>query len=323
MVMAVATEGVAASTESLKRILVNPWAYFPNLIGGDLVGLGQVGPNRFLAAFGRSWKSGTASQTDPPKFSSTVTAGPRLFDIDSASGAVTELTPSLLMTPNASLRAAVMSATGMHLIVSTDTGTHAQFVQAFASQTLRALEPKPLSPSVWSNGEKSAVEWDRGAAHERQGFLALGADSDNQLYVSLVTATLSGAHGYDPSRRSYLSDKGWTGDSSEQTPLRRVGGQVLTSTVPVGLTRRRQWWLLLIPKQIGSSWGWELLRSSSLTSPFAHVRDIPGASAGPIPGRFLPGIVLKADPMTPPGVAWCCSTESDGSFIPQLEQLLI
>lgn len=323
MAVAVATEGVAASTDSLKEILSNPWSYFPSLVGGDLVGLGQVGPNRFLAAFGRSWSSGTPSQTAPPTFTETVTTGPRLFEIDTASREVSEITSSLLLSPNASLRAAVMGGTGMHLIVSTDTGTHAQFVQNWGHETIRTLDHKPLSPSVWSNGEKSAVEWDRGAAYDRQGFVAVGADSQNRLYASLVITTFSGARGYDPSRRSYLSDKGWTRDAAEQTPLTRTGGQILTSTVPVGLTYRRQGWLMLLPKQVGPNWGWELLRSPSLTSPFSHVEDIPGASAGPAPARFLPGIALQADPTGPPGTAWCHSPELSGSFVPQLAQLSV
>lgn len=323
MATTVATGGVAASTGSLKEMLSNPWSYFPNMVGGDLVGLGQVGPNRFLVAFGRSWRSGTPSKTAPPTFSSPVMHGPRVFDVDTAARLVTEITPSLLLTPNASLRAAVMVGAGMHLIVSNDTGTHAQFVQHFASVTVRSMEPKPISPSVWSNGEKDAVEWDRGAAPDRQGFFVIGADSGHKLYASKVQVYLTGARGYDPSRRSYLSDKGWTSNSSEQTPLRRAGGTVLTSPVPVGLVHRRQWWFIMLPKQMGATWGWEILRSPSLTSPFVSVRDVPGNSAGPIPGRFLPGIVLENDPLQPPGVAWCCSTESDGSFIPMLEQLQI
>lgn len=317
------TEGVAASTESLKEMLSNPWSYFPFMVGGDLVGLGQIGPNRFLAAFGKTWRSGTPSKTDPPTFSSPVAHGPRVFDIDTAARLVTEITPSLLMTPNASLRAAVMAGTGMHLVVSNDTGTHVQFVQHFASITVRSLEPRPLSPSVWSNGEKEAVEWDRGAASDRSGFFAIGADSEHKLYASQVQVRLTGARGYDASRRSYLSDKGWTADASEQTPLRRAGGSILTSPVPVGLVHRRQWWYMMLPKQMGATWGWEILRSSALTSPFTPVRDIPGRAAVPIPGRFLPGIVLDNDPLLPPGVAWCCSNESDGSFIPMMEQLQI
>lgn len=49
----VLTEGVAASTDALRRMLTNPWSYFPNLVGGSLVGLGQIGPNRFLAPSAR------------------------------------------------------------------------------------------------------------------------------------------------------------------------------------------------------------------------------------------------------------------------------
>lgn len=323
MATSIATEGVAASTESLKEMLLNPWSYFPNLIGGDLVGVGQVDPNRFLVAFGKSWSSGVPSQNNPPTFSSPVIAGPRIFDVDTAGRQAIEVTSSLLLSPNASLRAAVMANTGMHLIASTDTGTHAQFVQHFASITVRSLDSKPLSPSVFSDGEKRAVEWDRGAAYDRHGFFAIGADSENRLYVAKVQTALSGANGYDPSRRSYLSDKGWTSNSAEQTPLRQAGGGVLTSSVPVGLVHRRQWWLMMLPKQIGSSWGWEVLRSPSLMTPFTPIHEIPGTSAGPAPGRFLPGIVLETDPLVTPGIAWCCSTESDGSFVPALEQLQI
>lgn len=317
----VTTEGVAASTDALRRILANPWSYFPNMVGGDLVGLGQIGPHRFLAAFGKTWSSGTPSQNDPPLFSSPVVGGPRVFDIDSGQGYVSEITPSLLIAPNVSLRAAVMAGSGMHLIASTNTGTHAQFVQHFASSTVRNLQEKPLSPSVYSNGSKHAVEWDRGAAPDTHGFFALGADSSNRLYASRVTTRLTRLEGYDPSRRSYLSDTGWTSAPVEQTPICRVGGEPLTSSVPVGIVHRRQWWYLLLPKQIGPSWGWELLRSSSLTSPFRSIRDIPGVTAGPSPARFLPGIVLNTDPELPQGVAWCHSPETSNTFVPRLEQL--
>ena len=317
----VLTEGVAASTDALRRMLTNPWSYFPNLVGGSLVGLGQIGPNRFLAAFGKTWSSGTPNETDPPLFSSPVVGGPRVFDVDTALGQVTEITSSLLISPNASLRAAVMSASGMHLVASTNTGTHAQFIQNFASSTVRSLQQKPLSPSVYSNGTKHAVEWDRGAAPDTNGFFALGADSSNRLYASRVTVRLSRAGGYDPSRRSYLSGTGWTSAPAEQTPLRRVGGSPLTSSVPVGIVRRRQWWYLLLPKQFDSGWGWELMRSASLTSPFSSVRELPSTNAGPSPARFLPGIVLETDPELPPGVAWCHSQETADSFVPQLEQL--
>lgn len=97
-----------------------------------------------------------------------------MFDVDTALGQVTEITSSLLISPNASLRAAVMSASGMHLVASTNTGTHAQFIQNFASSTVRSLQQKPLSPSVYSNGTKHAVEWDRGAAPDTNGFFAWG-----------------------------------------------------------------------------------------------------------------------------------------------------
>lgn len=323
MTSTVLTNGVAASTESLRHMIKNPWSYFPNLVGGDLVGLGQVGPNRFLVAFGRTWSSGTPSQTDPPTFANPVAGGPRVFDVSTSSRLATEITPSLLLAPNASLRAAVMAGTGMHLIASTNSGTQAQFIQHFASTTIRALDSKPLSPSVWSNGVKHAVEWDRGAAPDAEGFFAIGADAENSLYASRVRTALSGVRGYDPSRRSYLSDKGWTSLATEQTPLRRSNGDIITSTVPVGLVHRRQWWYMLLPKQQGASWGWELLRASSLLSRFSHVQDIPGQAAGPICARFLPGIVLDTDPTRTPGVGWCTSTEKSGSFVPSLGQLQI
>lgn len=320
MATSVTTRGVAASTQSLKEILTNPWSYFPNLVGGDLVGVGQIGPNRFLAAFGRNWRSGTPNQTDPPLFTSPTLAGPRVFDIDTASRGVTEITPSLLLSPNASLRAAVMASSGMHLIASTDSGTHAQFVQNFASH-VRNLEPKPLAASVWSNGIKHAVEWDRGAAPDRGGFFALGADADNYLYASRVRAELTAAQGYNPARRSYLSATGWTSRSAAQTPLLRKGGTILASPVPVGIVHRRQWWYLMLPKQMGAVWGWEVLRASSFLSSFAHVFDVPGDNAGPTPARFLPGIALENDPELPPGVAWTSSSEKVDSFVPRLEQL--
>lgn len=323
MATSVTTEGVAASTAVLKKMLSNPWSYFPHMVGGDLVGLGQISPNRFLAAFGRTWSSGTPSQTDPPLFSSPVLAGPKVFDIDTAAGLASEITPSLLLTPNASLRAAVMAGTGMHLVVSNNTGTHAQFVQHFASISVRALPHKPLSASVWSNGIKHAVEWDRGAAPDREGFFAVGADSDNKLYVSRVRTMLSGAEGYDPSQRSYMSATGWTSRSAEQTSLLRTNGQSIVSSVPVGLVHRRQWWYILVPKQMGAVWGWELLRASSLLSRFQHVQDIPGTNAMPTCARFLPGIALETDPTKPPGVAWVTSKESSNSFVPVLDQLQI
>lgn len=323
MATTVTTEGVAASTERLLQMLTNPWSYFPSLVGGDLVGLGQIGPNRFLAAFGRTWSSGTPSETDPPLFTNPVDAGPRVFDVDTASQQAVEITSSLLLSPNASLRAAVMAGTGMHLIASTNTGTYAQFVQHFASITVRSLESKPLAASVWSNGIKHAVEWDRGAAPDREGFFAVGADADNQLYISRVRTELSGANGYDPSRRSYLSATGWTSRSAAQTPLQRTGGTVLISSVPVALVHRRQWWYMMLPKQIGGSWGWELLRASSLLSHFSHVRDVIGTAAVPTPARFLPGIALETDPLQPPGVAWTSSAETSSTFVPQIEQLQI
>lgn len=324
--MAIGTivDGVASATSVLREMIANPWSYFPDFIGGDLVGLGQVGPSRFILAFGKSWSSGTPSQTDPPTFSSpVVSAHPRVFDVDSQTRIVTEITPSLLLAPNVSLRAAVMGGTGMHLVASTNTGTHAQFIQNFAHGNLRAMSARPLTPSVWSNGEKRPVEWDRGAASDRFGLIALGADSDNTLYASRVRAIISGTNGYDISRRSYLSSTGWTASSSEQVPLRRVGGEPLASSVPVALARRRQSWLMLLPAQLGSAWGWELLSSPSLTSPFRHVSNVAGNQAGPAPARFFPNIVLETDPTKPPGVAWCCSPETAGSFVPRINQLQV
>lgn len=316
--------GVLDATDALHEMLENPWSYFPNLVGGDLVGLGQIGPVRFLVAFGKSWSSGTPSKTDPPTFSSPqIASHPKVFDVDVASRTATEVTPSLLLYPNASLRSGVMTGTGMHLVVSTDSGTHVQFMQNFAHRSLRGLAEKPLSPSVWSNGEKHPVEWDRGAAPDRHGFIAVGADSENRLYASRVKTTLSGTHGYDPSRRSYLSDKGWTRDSIEQTPLCRDDGTPLASTVPVGIIRHRQWWYLLIPKRIGTVWGWELLRGTSLNAPFRHIKDVPGNMAGPAPARFFPGIALKVDPEKPSGLTWCSSPETEGTFVPRLSQLQV
>lgn len=322
--MAVGTLGteVGGATQALKEMISNPWSYFPNLVGGDLVGLGQVGPSRFIVAFGKTWSGGTPSQTDPPTFSSPEVGGPRVFDVDSELRQATEITPSLLLSPNASLRAAVMAGTGMHLVASTSTGTHAQFIQNF-TQNLRALEAKPLSPAVWSNGIEHSVEWDRGAAAFPRGFFAVGADMDNQLYVSRVTTLYSQANGYDPSRRSYLSEKGWTSQSKEQTPLCRAEGTPLVSSVPVALRQHRQWWYMLLPQQTGGTWGWEVLRSNSLTSPFHHVTIVQGEAAGPTVARFLPGIVLENDRTKPPGLAWSYTPETAGSLVPRLGQLVV
>lgn len=320
MATVVTTEGVAASTQPLKEMLTNPWSYFPNLVGGDLIGVGQIGANRFLAAFGRNWSSGTPNQTDPPLFTNPTLAGPRVFDIDTASRGATEITPPLLLSPNASLRAAVMASSGMHLVASTDSGTHAQFVQNFASN-VRNLEPKPLTASVWSNGIKHAVEWDRGAAPDRGGFFAIGADSENHLYASRVRTELSASQGYSPARRSYLSATGWTSRSADQKPLLRKDGNILASSVPVGIVHRRQWWYLMLPKKMGDVWGWEVLRASSLMSSFSHAFDVPGDNAGPTSARFLPGLVLDNNPELPPGVAWTSSSEKIDSFVPRLEQL--
>lgn len=323
MSTSVMTKGIAEATESLKQMLSHPWSYFPQFVGGDLVGIGQVGPTRFIVAFGKTWSSGTANQADPPIFSSPVTGGPRVFDVDASAKSATEITSSLLLTPNASLRAAVMAGTGMHLVVSNNTGTHAQFIQHFASVTVRSLAPAPLTPASWANGSDRSVEWDRGAAHYAEGFFAIGADDTNQLYASRVRTLLSGANGYDPSRRSYLSNTGWTRNPVEQTPLMREGGVPLISPVPVALTHRRQQWLMLVPKQVGGTWGWELLGASSLNAPFRHLQDLSGHAAGPTVARFLPGIVLETDPLLPPGVAWSYSPEAPGSFVPRIGQLQV
>lgn len=324
MAVAMSSTSVLQSGNALKQMLSNPWSYFPNMIGGDLVGIVQVGPSRFLVAFGKTWTSGVASQTDPPTFSSPVSGGPRLFDVDTSARQAHEITSGLLLSPHASLRAVSPAGTGMHIVVSTSTGTHAQFIQNFSNQTLRALDPKPLTPSFRANGEGRLVEWDRGAANYSHGFFAVGADSDNQLYVSQVRTPLTAAGGYDPSMRSYLSDKGWTRRSTEQTPLRRVGGMPLLSSVPVGLTymTRGQAWFILIPHQVGGTWGWELLKASSLLSPFRHVSYVPGVSAVPVAARFHPGLVLETDPTMPPGVAWSYSPEAGGTFYPRLDQLV-
>lgn len=324
MSVAMSTTSVLDSGNVLKKMLSNPWSYFPNLIGGDLAGIGQIGPSRFLVAFGKSWTSGNASDTDPPTFSSPVVGGPRVFDVDVTALQTVEVTPSLLMAPNASLRATATVGGGMHLIVSTSTGTHAQFVQNFAHGTVRSLEPKPLNPSHKANGESRPVEWDRGAASHVYGFYAIGADPDNQLYASRVQTSLTEANGYDPSRRSYLSSTGWTRRQREQTPLCRTGGSPIISSVPVGLTymTRGQCWLMLIPHQVGGSWGWELLRSPSLLSPFRHVTFLPGDSAVPSHARFHPSLVLSNDRTQPPGVAWSHSPEVGGTFYPRLGQLV-
>lgn len=323
MTVGTVVTGVGGATQALKEMVSNPWSYFPNLVGGDLVGLGQVGPSRFLVAFGKTWSGGTPSQTDPPTFSSPEERGPRVFDVDTGLRQATEITPSLLLSPNASLRAAVMAGSGMHLIASTSTGTHAQFVQNFAHQTIRSLDAKPLSPASWSNGIEHVVEWDRGAAAFSRGFFAVGADMDNQLYLSRVTTLYSQTNGYDPSRRSYLSDKGWTPHAKEQTPLRRAGGSPLLSSVPVALRQHRQWWYMLLPQQTGGTWGWEVLRASSLISPFRHVSVVQGEVAGPTVARFFPGIALETDGTQPPGVAWSYTPETPGSLVPRLGQLVI
>ena len=315
--------GVAGSTDDLSKMLENPWSYFPNLIGGDLVGLGQIGPTRYLAAFGKTWTKGTVHEGDPPTFSSVSVGGPRVFEVDSKALLVHEVTPSLLMAPNASLRAAVMSRTGMHLIASTNTGTHVQFIQNFAHTTLRSLSERPLTPSVWANGEEHPVEWDRGGCHHDQGFFAVGGDSSNHLYVCRVRVSLTGREGYNPSRRSYLSATGWTKKAAEQNPMLRSDGTPLASPVPVAITYRRNNWLILLPKNIDGTWGWELLKSRSLNHPFRHIKDIPGESAVPSPARFLPSIVVEHDRTQPPGVAWSYSVEREGSFIPQLRQLQV
>ena len=315
--------GVAGATDSLLEMLENPWGYFPHFIGGDLVSVGQVGPSRFIVAFGRSWTKGTPTATSPPRFSSVQTGGPRVFEVDSHARQADEITPSLLLAPNASLRAAVVANSGMHLIASTGTGTHVQFIQNFAHSTLRSLSERPLTPSVWANGEEHPVEWDRGAAHHNDGFFAIGADSNHQLYVTRVRTTLTRSGGYDPSRRSYLSATGWTNNPAEQNPLLRSDGTPLTSPVPAALFFRRQNWLILIPKKFGNTWGWELLRSRSLNHPFRHVMDLPGESATPTPARFLPGLVLENDRTKTPGVAWTYSVEKPDSFVPNIGQLQV
>lgn len=324
MAVSVSSTSVLESGNALRQMLSNPWSYFPTMIGGDLVGIVQIGPSRFLVAFGSTWSSGTASQTDPPTFSNPVTGGPRLFDVDTSARQAQEITSGLLLSPNASLRAVAPAGTGMHLVVSTSTGTHAQFIQNFAHQTVRALDPKPLTPSSHANGGSRVVEWDRGAANYSHGFFAVGADMDNQLYVSQVRTPISGVKGYDPSLRSYLSDKGWTRRSAEQTPLRRVGGAPLISQVPVALTHmtRGQSWLVLIPHQVGGTWGWELLKAPGLLAPFRHVSYVPGVSAVPTAARFHPGLVLETDTTKPPGVAWSYSPVAGGTFYPRISQLL-
>ena len=318
-----AVAGVAGSTDALQEMLKNPWGYFPNLVGGDLVGIGQIGPTRFLVAFGKTWTSGTPSKTDPPTFSSVEVGGPRVFEVDSKALQVEEVTPSLLMAPNASLRAAVMSRTGMHLIASTNTGTHVQFIQNFAHKTIRALSQRPVNPSIWANGEEHPVEWDRGGCHHNEGFFAVGADSSHHLYVCRVRVSLTGRDGYDPSRRSYLSATGWTRKPAEQNPMLRSDGTPLSSPVPVSLVYRRQNWLILLPKNMDGTWGWELLKSRSLNHPFRHVMDIPGEAGSPIPARFLPGLVVEHDRTETPGVAWTYSTEKEDSFVPWVGQLQV
>lgn len=315
--------GVAGATDSLKVMLKNPWGYFPNLIGGDLMGIGQIGPSRFIVAFGKTWTKGTPTQTDPPLFSSVETGGPRVFEVDSQAIQAEEITPSLLLAPNVSLRSVVMSQGGMHLVASTNTGTHVQFIQNFAHKTLRALPERPLTPSIWANGEEHPVEWDRGATHHNEGFFAVGADSDHHLYVSRVRTALTSSGGYDPSRRSYMSATGWTRNPSEQNPMLRSNGTPLASPVPVALVFRRQHWLVLLPKRVGGVWGWELLRSRSLSGPFSHVIDVPGESAYPTPARFLPGVVLENDRTKTPGVAWCYTPETSDSFVPRIGQLQV
>lgn len=324
MAVAIGSAGVLEAGERLKSMLSSPWSYFPSLVGGDLVGLGQVGQDRFLVAFGKTWSSGDPSQTDPPTFTNPVAGGPRVFEVNTAARQTQEITPSLLLSPNASLRATATTGRGMHLVVSTSTGTHAQFIQNFAHRTIRSLEPKPLTPSSKANGGDRVVEWDRGAASFSHGFFAIGADMDHQLYASQVITPITGDEGYRASRRSYLSDKGWTRRAKDQTPLRRTTGAPLISSVPVALSymTRGQCWVMLVPQQVGGTWGWEVLRAPSLLSPFRHVTVLPGLSAIPTVARLHPGLVLETDPTQPPGIAWSHSPETGGTFYPRLGQLL-
>ena len=323
MAVSVMSEGVAGATQALKHMLTDPWSYFPQLVGGDLVGLGQFGNNKFVVAFGRTWRSGTPTQTDPPLFNSPVVGGPRVFTVDTAARLATEITPSSLLTPNASLRAAVMAGAGMHLVVSDSTGTHAQFIQNFAHQSIRALNPYHLSPALRVNGSDRAVEWDRGAATYSHGLFAIGADVDHQLYVAQIRTRISGMSGYDASGRTYMSDKGWTRKAKEQTPLRRADGTPLTSSVPVAIAHRRQHWFMIVPHQTGNVWGWEVLRASSLLARFSHVTYLPGQAAVPTCARLFPSLVLETDPNQPPGMAWSYSQETPTKFVPSLSQLVI
>jgi hypothetical protein len=229
---------------------------------------------KFLGVFSQRWHSGSRSSSDPNMFSAyTVDSSPSWAVFDGINGQHYNIAgqfgpnPPTKISHSSRVLTGACSHNNSYLFLMqrhTANGSTFGVVSHFHIHPLTwqvSLIAEEAISDIYVGTSKIAVTFGQGIKYEGSYLIFAGSDSLGRIYMARKNwGKLGGSQKRAPSRGyagvsqslEYLSDKGWSQDSTSALPIKDVDGAYITSAGPVSFgSHRSTTWISVLENAAG------------------------------------------------------------------------